>query len=187
MLPLRLTHIPTELAEAVSGLQMPPICRSVLPRPRRTAQLPPPALPPSSARSRRPPQTAPPPEDRDSAGHLGSRLIPIDFLSAQARLAGASPNRTLGHPVTLVFCTATQPPLGCCRCPPRPLACKTTLTGTDYRTLAETHRRNSARVCTSRYVFSLTTAGTLIGLRVLVPDPTIIGEISSNVTRLACL
>ena len=207
MLPLRLTHIPTELAEATSfrsrgrrsspghqrplpahaGLQMPPICRSVLPRPRRTAQLPPPALPPSSARSRRPPQTAPPPEDRDSAGHLASRLIPIDFISAQARLAGASPNRTLGHPVTLVFCTATQPPLGCCPCPPRPLAGKAILAGTDHRTLPETHHRSSARVCTPRYVFSLTTAGTLIGLRVLVPDPTIIGEISSNVTRLACL
>src|SRR4051812_35390784 len=41
---------------------------------------------------------------------------------------------------------------------------------------------DAVRVHTPRYVFSLTTAGTLIGLRVLVPDETIIRNTSSNVT-----
>src|SRR3954468_10416731 len=116
---------------AHAGLQMPPICRSVLPRPRRTAQLPPPAPPPSSASSRRPAQTAPPPEDRDSAGHLGSRLIPINFISAQARRSGAS---------------------------------------------RDSNRCASVRIF--KYVFSLTTAGTLIGLRILVTYPTITGKLA---------
>ena len=59
---------------AHAGLQMPTISRPVLPGSRRTPQLSPPPLPPSPARSRRPPETAPPPEDRDRAGHLGSRM-----------------------------------------------------------------------------------------------------------------